>query len=171
MICFRCGATNFLYNVVSKSVAGEKCSSCGHPFTRCHLSFDVLPLVAFRADPRLSDDEAIKLIQETPPISTKNHFDDLINRSLENQIDEKSYEIMIADSETLNSLNRTEVFVCRNVLSTERVTFYRNMIPDIAIAMSPACNLFFHEGDFEMNFLQYNVCPFTKQIIEDYGHI
>lgn len=62
--CYRCGAMNPLLNpFTNKHAKGDVCSSCGHPFVRSFISFDILPLVEFVPEPSISDDEAIELIR------------------------------------------------------------------------------------------------------------
>ncbi|CAM9651174.1 unnamed protein product [Heterosigma akashiwo] len=95
-VCYRCGASNPLLapaaNAASASghsgqvaphhllqpcsprclhqppspSSGDSCTNCGHPFVRSFLSFEVLPLVEFRADPALSYEEALDLIRQPP---------------------------------------------------------------------------------------------------------
>ncbi|CAD7973371.1 unnamed protein product [Amoebophrya sp. A25] len=56
-VCYRCMTTNPMLR------AGDACISCGHPFIRCYLTLDVLPLVEFAPEPSVSVEEARRLIQ------------------------------------------------------------------------------------------------------------
>ena len=56
--CYRCGHTNPLI--------ASHCVACGHEFVRSFCSFDVLPLVEFEVDASIDEEEAEKLIAETP---------------------------------------------------------------------------------------------------------
>ena len=76
-VCYRCGAANALLNpatnaaTLSNKVGDERsrdvCTSCGHPFVRSFLNFEILPLVEFIPEAPLGDDEALELIREAPP--------------------------------------------------------------------------------------------------------
>lgn len=74
-VCYRCGASNPLLAPAANAASasghsgqdkGDSCTNCGHPFVRSFLSFEVLPLVEFRADPALSYEEALDLIRQPP---------------------------------------------------------------------------------------------------------
>jgi hypothetical protein len=43
---------------------GDFCTSCGAPFLRSFLTFEVLPLVEFSLEPGISDAEALALLGE-----------------------------------------------------------------------------------------------------------
>ncbi|KAJ1445177.1 hypothetical protein M885DRAFT_550763 [Pelagophyceae sp. CCMP2097] len=75
-VCYRCGATNALLNpVMQHASAGpyaerahcDMCTSCGHPFIRSFLNFEILPLIEFLPEAGLTDDEAKELVREAPP--------------------------------------------------------------------------------------------------------
>ena len=61
-ICYRCGAVNPLLNP-----QGDFCSHCTAPFVRSYLTFEHLPLVEFELAPGVSDEEALRLLDEEPP--------------------------------------------------------------------------------------------------------
>jgi intraflagellar transport protein 122 len=64
-VCYRCSSTNPLLNpFTNKFAKGDVCTNCGHPFVRSFVNFDILPLVEFIPDPRISDEEAIDLIRQ-----------------------------------------------------------------------------------------------------------
>jgi intraflagellar transport protein 122 len=64
-VCYRCSSTNPLLNpFTNKFAKGDVCTNCGHPFVRSFLNFDILPLVEFVPEPRISDEEAIDLIRQ-----------------------------------------------------------------------------------------------------------
>ena len=50
----------------SASVHRDVCTSCGHPFVRSFLNFEVLPLIEFVPEASISDEEALDLIKEFP---------------------------------------------------------------------------------------------------------
>ena len=158
-VCFRCGSSNSL---VARNDAqfGEACTNCKHPFIRCFVSFDVLPLVEFIPIEGITENEAADLIcQYSANTGTDKHsFDESINSALNDHVDE--YIPIVLDRECLKDLNREEVFVIKK--DTESINqwhFYKNMIPEIGIALCPSCHHFFHEGDYEYSFLQKEECP------------
>ena len=57
------------------------------------------------------------------------------------------------------SMKKEEVFVIKSLSPGVRSKFYRNMTPDIAVAMCMTCEHFFHEEDFEFIYLQEVKCP------------
>ena len=172
-VCVRCGASLCLFAIFNKQSKPEACSNCGHPFTRCFLSFDILPLVEFCVEETLTDDEAIRLIKEPKPNSMDSRytFEEMINQSIENQIDPDAYETMIIDARTLINLNRSEIFMCKPLQDFEKTRFFKNMIPEISIVMSSACNLFFHEEEFDFFYLREQHCPFSRAELSSWSHL
>lgn len=61
-MCYRCSTVN---SVLRTSGSGDVCSNCGHPFVRCMVTFDHLPLVQFVPDydGGLTDEAALSLIK------------------------------------------------------------------------------------------------------------
>jgi intraflagellar transport protein 122 len=59
-------------------------------------------------------------------------------------------------------MRRSEVFVCRPSSKDKRATFYRNMLPDISIAISQPCHRFFHLEEFESAYLGTKSCPYSR---------
>lgn len=50
-VCFRCNTVSPLIN--NSATPGDACVACTHPFVRCALSWDVLPLVEFVPEVRV----------------------------------------------------------------------------------------------------------------------
>ena len=76
---------------------------------------------------------------------------------------------MRVDANTLAEMTRTEVFIVR---IGDTVKFFRNMLPEIAIAISQPCGKFFHLEDFEMAYLSHGSCPYSREKnIGDYGSV
>ncbi len=51
-------------------------------------------------------------------------------------------------------------------------TTRRNMLPEIAIAISQSCHRFFHLEDFEFAYLSNKACPFSRRAdIGEYGSL
>ena len=83
-----------------------------------------------------------------------------------------SYVAVTVDRSTLLAMNRTEVFVCRPSSKNKRATFYRNMLPDIAVAISQPCHRFFHLEDFEFSYLSTRSCPYSRfKNVGEYGSL
>jgi hypothetical protein len=99
------------------------------------------------------------------------------------------------DADTLLSIPRAEVFVCRpsGKALGKRATFYRsvdqyrrdllsltvvvlcsgrNMLPDIPVAISQPCHRFFHQEDFEFAYLSNKRCPYSRlKNVGEYGSL
>ena len=98
-------------------------------------------------------------------------FSQCINVALENQ-QNKSYSAVMADAATLLSMKRSEVYVCRPDSKDKRATFYRNMLPEINIAISQPCTRFFHLEDFEFAYLSTQSCPYSRvKSVGEYGSL
>ena len=64
-VCYRCGAVNPLLNPgINRLAKGDACTSCCHPFIRSFINFDLLPLVEFTPEAKISAEEAIELIRQ-----------------------------------------------------------------------------------------------------------
>ena len=209
-VCYRCSSTNPLLNpFTNKFAKGDVCTNCGHPFVRSFINFDVLPLVEFVPDQRISDEEAIDLIRQSPgdrgrsggwkegkegesdmltldddgdgdvgggprrgggmgggydsfgkDAGDGDMFTRCVNVTLEKQ--KNAYIPTTVDAETLLSMKRSEVYVCRPSSKNKRATFYRNMLPEIVIAISQPCHRFFHLEDFEYAYLSNKNCPYSR---------
>lgn len=97
-------------------------------------------------------------------------FTRCLNHTLETQ--ENTYIPVTVNANTLLAMKRSEVFVCRPSSSTKRATFYRNMLPDIAIAISQPCHRFFHLEDFEFAYLSSKSCPYSRlKSVGEYGSL
>ncbi|KAJ8607792.1 hypothetical protein CTAYLR_009237 [Chrysophaeum taylorii] len=168
-VCYRCGAANALLNpATARSHNCDVCASCGHPFVRSFLTFDILPLIEFLPAPPITDDEALSLIRE-PPTEQIGDDDDgdlftkAINRTLSTQDD--AYVSVTVDADTLASLRREEVYVCAPRHPGMRATFYKSALPDVHLAISQ--HRFFHEEDFEFAVLRDGHCPYSR--LKDLG--
>ena len=76
------------------------------------------------------------------------------------------------DANTLLAMKRSEVFVCRPSSKNKRATFYKNMLPDIAVAISQPCHRFFHLEDFEFAYLSNKSCPYSRfRNVGEYGSL
>lgn len=107
-------------------------------------------------------------------------FTSCLNRALRDQSGSTPYRPVTVDADTLLSLKRSEVFVCRPPQSKtsrpprppQRVLFYRNMLSEISIAVSQPCQRFFHLEDFEFAYLSNGSCPFSRvKDVGEYGSL
>ncbi|TYZ58414.1 hypothetical protein PybrP1_004246 [[Pythium] brassicae (nom. inval.)] len=69
------------------------------------------------------------------------------------------YHALQVDERVLLSLNPNEVFIVRYPSPLVRAKFFKNMIPELKIHLSPHCRRFFHEEDFEFEYLKAGHCP------------
>merc|ERR1719271_1305404 len=143
--------------------------SCGHPFVRSFLNFEVLPLIEFVPEASTSDEEALDLIKEFPEDKNSGEgkeadvvFDD----------DDDEDRFTRAINDTLQSLYRAEVFCCKPRQQGLRATYYKSAIPDVHMALSQPCNRFFHEDDFEYAVLKEGKCPYSRaKEVGDFGTV
>jgi intraflagellar transport protein 122 len=97
-------------------------------------------------------------------------FNRAVNLTLESQDGAQAYSPVALDLATLNSLTREEVYVCKPMVKGMRMSFFKNMIPDIAVAISQPCHRFFNEEDFEFVYLKNGACPVSRvNDVGDYG--
>ena len=100
-------------------------------------------------------------------------FERAINRTLEDQDGSVPYKPVIVNAKTLASMRREEVYVCKTRgVEGMRMKFWKNMIPDISVAISQPCHRFFNEEDFEFVYLKDGACPYSRdKEVGDYGPI
>ena len=185
-VCYKCGYENKLIRFPIKCNlqihANDSCVSCGHPFLRCYLTFDILPLVEFAPMGDITHEEALDLIltSEADSESSTNMFDECIHHSVRSQsylIDEINHIPVAVSPDVLRTLSRETVFAMRvSCMQTPRTNdttigsgkdersyrFFKNILPEIGIAMCPTCQHFFHEEDFEFSVLRDGGCPFCR---------
>lgn len=73
------------------------------------------------------------------------------------------------DAAALLGLRRSEVFLAPASTKGVRAKFYRNILPDLPVAFSPAAGRFFQLDDFELAYLTQKSCPFSRAKLTDYG--
>lgn len=147
---------------LSNISAIHSCSTFSHPFIRCFVNFDVLPLIEFRPNRSISCQEALALISKCPPDESASPalFNDSINFNL-SDTEATGYVLVEVDHRTLESFNREEIYAIRTSSSND-IRFYKNMIPETGTAVCQNCGKFFHEEDYEYEFLKHDGCPFCK---------
>jgi intraflagellar transport protein 122 len=108
-----------------------------------------------------------------PGMNPADLFASCLNNTLEGQANAMSYIPVTVDTTTLlHGMQRSDVFVCRPSSPNKRATFYKNMLPEIAIAISQNCHRFFHLEDFEFEYLSNNCCPFSRlKDVGEYGSL
>ena len=171
-VCYRCGSTNSILSNTCDKSGSEPCTNCGHPFIRCFINFDVLPLVEFAPCKLVTDEDAIALIQA----ETKDEDDEIdlfsksINTSLFSQ-ESQNYSPTLVDERTLKSIDCEEVFMLHPLKSGTTTRFFKNTISDIGISVCRYCHHFFHEQDFEFSVLEGDGCVVCRKSSRDYGHV
>jgi WD40 repeat protein len=162
-VCYTCGFENSLIRPC------DCCENCGHKFLRCFINLDVLPLVEFRPSLDITDAEALDLIINYTS-SANTQFDDCIQQSLEEERDTNNPNSIVVDRDVLQSLDREDIFIM--TYSKGRMRYFKNVLPEIGIALCPECNHVFHEEDFEFACLRDGGCPFCRCNIigRSYGH-
>jgi intraflagellar transport protein 122 len=80
------------------------------------------------------------------------------------------YRVVTADARTLLRMPRSTVYYHAGSVPGLRGKFYKNMMPDIPVALSQHCGRFFHEEDFEFTWLKEKQCPYCRVAdVGDYG--
>ena len=97
-------------------------------------------------------------------------FNDCITKTLEEQGDTCIYTPVVVDVTSLLCMNRSDVFVCKSQTKGKKTTFYKNMLPEIAIALSQPCHRFFHLDEFEFAILSNDgKCIYSQSEVSEYG--
>ncbi|KHJ41704.1 tetratricopeptide repeat protein [Trichuris suis] len=166
-VCYACSMGN---PMLSKSAA--KCVHCGAALIYSYANFEILPLVEFKIDDSLSEDDAIRLIKSDPTIlappmpekkpKSPSKVVDITFASLFQE--DKPAVPMYGEAELLQ-LSINEVFICRWPPPL-KARFFRNLMPEILLSRCPACNSFFHTEDFELIVLQDGRCPLCRQPLD-----
>eukprot|EP00981_Chlorochromonas_danica_P008223 scaffold2066_cov229-Ochromonas_danica.AAC.7 len=97
-------------------------------------------------------------------------FTACLNSTLEKQ--KNNYTPVAVDANTLLAMRRNDVFVCMPSSKNKRATFYKNMLPELSIAISQPCHRFFHLEDFEFAYLSEKRCPYSRlKNVGEYGSL
>ncbi|CAK8675911.1 intraflagellar transport protein 122 homolog [Clavelina lepadiformis] len=173
-MCYRCSTTNPLLNA-----QGSTCINCKQPFIYSFSSFEVLPLVEFTLDDGISDEEAYRLIDTAGSKSrTSNEtWNNETTQTLRMDQDEdddpftarlltfeggSEYVPVVVNRPVLRSLSRRDVLV-RRWPKPLRYQFFKNLMPEVAVAMCDSCFQMFHADDYELMVLQKHCCPFCRK--------
>lgn len=80
----------------------------------------------------------------------------------EQEITDDKYFVVETGKDILTHLDREEVYSIKELEKSTKINvrFYKNMMPEIGIALCQNCCNFFHESDFEYAFLKNGkLCP------------
>lgn len=81
-----------------------------------------------------------------------------------------TYTPVVVGASCLRALRREDVFRVPPGTSGACSRFFKNMMPDIPLALSQPCGRFFHEEDFEFSHIKEGRCPFSRvKDVGDYG--
>ena len=133
---------------------GNQCINCFQPFVHSWVSFEILPLVEFQLEEGITDVEAQRLIESDGGGDntrdeerdnmltigdTEDAGDPFTTRLYSLQQDGGVFSPVVASRSVLASLGPGEVIVCRWPPPL-RNTYYRNLMPDMAITKCQTCN-------------------------------
>jgi len=174
-MCYRCSSTNPLMNN-----RGNQCINCAQPFVHSWVSFEILPLVEFQLEDGITDVEAMRLIESDSggaseadkwrdrggednmmTLGDTDSEDPFTTRLYSFQQDGGTFSPVVASRSVLQSLGPGEVIVCKWPPPL-RNTYFRNLMPDMAITKCQTCNKVFHSDDYELQLLQKGHCPFCR---------
>ncbi|CAM9409830.1 unnamed protein product [Pylaiella littoralis] len=117
-----------------------------------------------------SDDDDDSLEGSNGGVSGDEMFNRCINSTLEAQEDSSQYLVVVVSAKCLRGLKREDVFRVPPGTCSSRAKLYKNMTPEIPLALSQPCGKFFHEEDFEFAYLKESRCPFSRvSEVGDYG--
>lgn len=157
-VCFRCGSSKPLLR--KEDLGVDVCLTCEHPFIRCMINYDVIPLVEFKSADNFDESQMIEFMQSAKKGGkTDTLFHDAIDKSLARA--ENGYKAIEIGKDVLETIDRADVFTLY-CSKTNAQRYYKNMIPDIGIAVCHNCSQFFHEEEFEYHYLQKGGCPICK---------
>ena len=148
--------------MVSFFSRGNQCINCSQPFVHSWVSFEILPLVEFQLEEGITDVEAQRLIEsdgggvektqdeERDNMLTLGDTEDgdtgdpFTTRLYSLQQDGGVFSPVVASRSILASLGPGEVIVCKWPAPL-RNTYYRNLMPDMAITKCQTCNKVSHD--------------------------
>ncbi|CAG9763966.1 unnamed protein product [Ceutorhynchus assimilis] len=148
-MCYRCSTYN--------PALTNFCTSCKQQFVYSFVSFELLPLVEFKIEANLTDDEAVRLIQ------TPHKRECILNenvQTLELASDTTNFAVILSKQELLE-LEPETVLVCKWGPPL-KYQFYRNVLPELNVTVCNSCFKAFHVDDFELQLLQKGFCPFCR---------
>eukprot|EP01147_Barroeca_monosierra_P010401 gene10401-2532_t len=174
-MCYRCSISNNLWSGMMD------CTNCLHPFVFSKYSFDILPLVEFFPDVDISDEEAIRLIEDDTTLGSKAkrnfNSEDTQVMSMDDEADDEddpfvlalsqfesgssTYEIVRVDREMLKKMPSNEVYIQR-WRSPLQYRYYRNVLSDIEVCMCPSCLNFFATDEWDRVTLETGRCPVCR---------
>ncbi|GAB6027580.1 hypothetical protein CHUAL_001823 [Chamberlinius hualienensis] len=118
-VCYRCSSTNPMLN--SK---GNRCVNCGQSFVHSFVSFEILPLVEFKLDEGISDEEAGRLIGSELMVELNTQKGDENEGWKETQ--EKDYEALILTEDNDDAKPRELTLDNANPFAVNSMTIEKN---------------------------------------------
>ncbi|XP_065343413.1 intraflagellar transport protein 122 homolog [Cloeon dipterum] len=175
-MCYRCSSYNPLLTNYSNN-----CANCFQPWVFSYVSFETLPLVEFRLEAGITDEEAARLLQlsdeskqpsgwkegqegeaEVLTFDESATHDPFTTPALNfDDYNDLSTNFITLGRDNLKALEPHEVIIMKWPPPL-RCQYYRNLLPDVPIAHCQACNKVFHVDDFELQTLQKGHCPFCR---------
>mmetsp|Transcript_33085 Transcript_33085/g.104621 ORF Transcript_33085/g.104621 Transcript_33085/m.104621 type:complete len:1177 (+) Transcript_33085:130-3660(+) len=156
---------------------------------RSFANFDVLPLVEFRLDKGISDEEAERLLSNQGGIRLNSKSrsggrerqtgsgnmltfdDDDVDMNFGNDsLAEFQQQLLSAPSgslpscsrEILAQLNYQDVIILKSQYHLIPTRYFRVMVPDTPVYVCQSCSRMFIEEDFEILYLKDGCCPFCR---------
>ncbi len=161
-VCFRCGSTNDLLRKGESK--GDSCQVCLHPFIRCALTLDVLPLVEFTPVTSLSREDVLCFVKEYKKGRECRGEEDSFHIAINNALVDAgvAYSPVVVNEEILQNFHSSDVHIIEDINNGE-TKHYKNMIPDIGVAVCNKCCKFFHDVEYEFAFLRDGACPYCRE--------
>ena len=191
-ICYRCSSPNPLVPEDQKAAAAGAplaCTQCHQPFVFSFYSFEVLPVVEFVVADGISDDEAQRLIKNDSMVSSSRGGGDARGSAQVLSLDGDggdgdedpftaaltnfsgtAYEPVVADRAMLRAMPSSEVIVQRWPAPLH-TRYFRNVMPDIAVAHCKSCNRLFDGDNYEAAVLKSHACPFCRAKVDINGDL
>ena len=190
-VCYRCSTSNPL---LGQEKDFDCCINCKHPFIRSFCSFEILPLVKFKLEKDITEEEGKKLISIDPEIAIKDNQGKMSHD--QNDTQTLSFDNENSSSSSLQSLNFSDrllhyepgvdghyddIYVSRDELRAMPshcvfirkfpgyLEYYYHTMTDIPVTLCSHCQQFFHAEDREFQLLQFHKCPIcrTAQEVDD----
>jgi len=145
---------------------GDRCVHCLHPYIRCFLTFDILPLVEFVPSRSIGVEDAIDLLntltstaqQTSDDNQGDREFNEVLNATLEQQQGSTTYIPLIAEERLLRQIDDGATYITKGL----KYQFFRNILNEISVMLSPHYGKFFHSAEYELAVLRDGRCPLSR---------
>lgn len=152
-MCYRCSS-------YSPHLSGNTCPNCERDYIFSHVSFEILPLVEFRPEPGISDQEAERLLLAPRKIE---HHGPYVDTMTNEDIGELPF---IVGRDALRVLDPRSIIIVKGKPPLQ-TKYFRNLLPELQITICTECSQAFHSEDFELQVLQKNCCPFCRAQVDE----